>query len=69
MVRFLLWMLAAYVIYRILRRIIIEFRRFFPEKPPVHSSSAPQSKRDSIDYTKVKDADFKDVQEGKDDPS
>jgi len=69
MVRFLLWMLAAYVVYRILRRIIIEVRRYFPEKPPVRTSTSPHSTHDSIDYTKVQDADFKDVKEKKDDPS
>ncbi len=69
MLRILLWIVAAYLVYRIVRRLIVEIRRYFPTKPQVRSSPSSRSSDNQIDYSKVQDADFEDLKEGKDKPS
>ncbi|MFQ5797670.1 MAG: hypothetical protein ACE5H0_03135 [Bacteroidota bacterium] len=69
MLRILLWVAIAYLIYRIVRRMIVGMKRYFPNKPHVHSSSPPQSSKNQIDYSKVQDANFEDIKEGKEKPS
>lgn len=69
MFRFLVWVAIAYLLYLLVRRMIAEIKRYFPGKPHVHSPSPPQPPNAHIDYTKVQDAKFEDLKEGKDKPS